>query len=271
MKAKARYRRPLRWLGDRSGQVEVETAVVMPMVIFLLLGLMQLGMLNQARLFTKYAAYRAVRTGAVRNADIDKMEAAAVAAALPILSRNRSGSEVLDKTHTPGLWLQKLNRPGYGGFLGGAGLGNRMTDVGMKYAEVTICGPLKGDVSGSTYSAEGTRYVPFDNPDLAGQPLKTKLRIELTINYRMVIPFADWVIFRMARGRNLIKELRLQSTQNLIDVPGGDQYGAAALAGVHILPIRAQYAMKLHSDVDFDNGDLPDENNCKAGGGADDS
>ena len=31
---------------------------------------------------------------------------------------------------------------------------------------------------------------------------------------------------------------------------------------------RAQYAMKLHSDVDLDKW-LPDTNACKAGGGAD--
>jgi hypothetical protein len=252
------------WPGGQSGQVEVETAVVMPAVIFLLLGLMQLGMLHQARLFTKYAAYRAVRAGVVKNADVDEMERSALAAALPILSRGFHGSEVLDKTHTPILWLQKLNRPGFGGMLGGAGLGNRMTDVFMKYVEVTICGPLQGDVS-KTYSAGGNQYMPFDDPSIANTE-QTKLRIELLLNYRLVIPFADWTIFRMARGRNITNELRL-GREKMFDMPSMDKYGMAAAAGVHILPMRAQYAMKMHSDVE--KGKLPTNNECKAGGGAD--
>ncbi len=266
MNPRAGFRRALGRLGDRSGQVEVETAIVMPAVIFLLLGLLQLGMLHQARLFTKYAAYRAVRTGAVRNADVDKMEAAAVAAALPILSRSRGGSEVLDKTHTPTLWRNKLIQSGFGGGMAGMGFSNIMTDAPpMPYARVIICGPLQGDVNDTTYEVEGIRYVPFDDPNLAGRPLDTKLRIELLINYRMVIPFADWVIFRMAFGQDLVKELRLQSRENLIgSVPL--EYAAAEAQGVHALPIRAQYAMKLHSDVRLE--DLPTENNCKAGGGS---
>ena len=142
--------------------------MVMPAVIFLLLGLMQLGMLHQARLITEYAAYRAVRAGVVRNANVQDMETAALAAALPILSRSAGDSEVLDQTDTPGDWWDKWNRQGFGSFLGGIGLGNRMTDVGMQYTEVTICGPLQSDVSGETYSAGGEDFVPFDDPEVAG-------------------------------------------------------------------------------------------------------
>lgn len=257
-------------LSGQSGQVEVETAIVMPAVIFLLLGLMQLGMLHQARLITEYAAYRAVRAGVVRNANVQDMETAALAAALPILSRSAGDSEVLDRTDTPADWWDKWNRQGFGSFLGGIGLGNRMTDVFMKYTEVTICGPLKEDVDDDayTYEVEGNKYVPFDDPAVAGKPLLTKLRIELKVNYRLVIPFADWVIYRMSRGRNLVKELRLQSHQDLFDMPDMDGQGVAAMLGVHTIPIRAQYSMKMHSDILLN--DLPSQNNCYAGGGADD-
>jgi len=255
-------------LGGCSGQVEVETAIVMPAVVFLLLGLTQLGMLHQARLMTEYAAYRAVRTGAVKNANVEEMEQAAVAAALPILSRNGSGDyEVLDATDTPSAWRNKLMKPGFGA--GGLGFGNRMMDVMMvKYAEVSICNPLKGDLSGSTYRVDGDDFVPFDDPAVAQDPDKTRLVIELTLNYRLVIPFADWVIYRMARGRNMVEELRLGKNGMMPDIPNMDKYGMAHQMGVSILPIRAQYSMKMHSDILLDT--LPDENACIGGGGADD-
>ncbi len=249
-----------RWMTGRSGQVEVETAIVMPAVVFVILGLIQLGMLNQARLIAEYAAYRAVRSGVVKNANIDDMEMAALAASLPVLSRARSGSEVLDKTETPSNWLKKWLKLGFG-----LGITNRMTDVFMKYTEVKICNPLKGDIT-EKYSVGGKQFMPFDDPVLAGNKDKTKLVIELTMNYRLVIPFADWVFWRMARGRNLIRELRLQKKQNIVDIGKFDKYRLAAEMGVYILPIRAQYSMKMQSDVALDT--FPTDNECVAGGGA---
>ncbi len=239
---------------NQSGQVEVETAVVLPVAVFLLLGLIQLGLLHQARIMAEYAAYRAARVGAVYNMDMDKMEAAAVAAMLPILSYDNGGAEVLSRTDTAPNWARKYLRPGF--------KTNRMLDIqGMKYAEIIVCGPLKKDVQSLTYTAEGKQYVPFDNPEVAGgSGDKTKLRVELTLNYRLIIPFADWVIFRMWKGREITEELHL-------DMGGRgpnfsfDKYDMAAMTGVHIIPIRAQYAMKLHSDVPIDR--FPTGNNCR--------
>src|SRR5688572_13227446 len=68
------------------GQAAVETAIVMPLFVFTLLGLLQLGLLHQARLLTKYAAYKAVRSGSINRAKVDVMENAAIAVMLPMLS-----------------------------------------------------------------------------------------------------------------------------------------------------------------------------------------
>jgi len=240
--------------GNQSGQVEVETAVVLPVAVFLLLGLIQLGLLHQARIIAEYAAYRAARIGAVYNMDTGKMEAAAVAAMLPILSYDNGGAEVLARTDTASNWARKYMKPGF--------RMNRMLDMPMfKYAEIVICGPLKKDVQSLTYTAEGKQYVPFDNPEVAGgSGAKTKLRVQLTLNYRLIIPFADWVIYRMWKGREITEDLHL-------DMGGRgpsfsfDRYDMAAMAGVHIIPIRAQYAMKLHSDVPIDR--FPGSNSCE--------
>jgi len=237
----------------QSGQVEVETAVVLPVAVFLLLGLIQLGLLHQARIIAEYAAYRAARAGALYNMDKDKMEATAVGALLPILSYDKSGAELLSRTDSASRWAQKYIKPRF--------KFNRMTDVpSMKYAEIIICGPLKNDVSGLTYSADGGQYVPFDNPEVAGgSGKKTKLRVELVLNYRLIIPFADWVIYRMWKGKEISEDLHLDMGGRPPAV-SFDKYEMAAMSGVHIIPIVAQYSMKLHSDVPINS--FPNSNEC---------
>jgi hypothetical protein len=227
---------------SRLGQVEVETAIVLPMVVFLILGLVQLGLLHQARLITKYAAYRAVRTGSLHNADVEKMEAAAVAAALPILAHNSSGTDIIARTDTPESWAHKYRMDCF--------KNNLMTDsINAKYAEVNICGPTKFEVGRYDIRMQ----VPFDDPKFILDGVKSKLRIEVTLNYRMIIPFANWIIYNMWRGKRIAESLRLQSKSSGSGSSSSDDpnaiYDQAANEGVYIIPIRAHYSMPLHSDV----------------------
>ena len=62
----------------------------MPLFVFLLLGILQLGLITHARVLAKYAAYRAVRIGAMQHADRQAMEAAAILHLLPVMA-NRNG------------------------------------------------------------------------------------------------------------------------------------------------------------------------------------
>ena len=48
-----------------SGQAMVETAIIIPLFIFILLGILQMGLIYQAKVLLKYAAYRAARTGPI--------------------------------------------------------------------------------------------------------------------------------------------------------------------------------------------------------------
>ena len=56
-----------------------------------------------------------------------------------------------------------------------------------------------------------------------------------------------------------VEELRLGEGEHSGGY-GGDKYDQAAQQGIHIIPLRVQYAMKLHSDVKFD--DFPTQNDC---------
>jgi len=71
----------------QSGQAAVESALVLPLMVFLGLGLIQLTMMQQAKLMTEYAAFSAARTGIVWNGNNERMHDAAIVALLPTMGR----------------------------------------------------------------------------------------------------------------------------------------------------------------------------------------
>ena len=68
---------------DARGQALVESAIIMPLMTFLILGIIQLVMMQHARVMTEYAAFNAARAGIVWNADKIIMENAAIISLLP--------------------------------------------------------------------------------------------------------------------------------------------------------------------------------------------
>src|SRR5918998_1727054 len=71
--------------GRESGQVAVEAALIMPLMVFMALGLIQLTMIQHAKLMTEYAAYQAARAGIVWNGNNERMHDAAIIALLPTI------------------------------------------------------------------------------------------------------------------------------------------------------------------------------------------
>lgn len=70
-----------------AGQAAIETALVLPLMVFVGLGLLQLTLMQQAKLMTEYAAYCAARAGIVWNGNAERMHDAALVALLPTLGR----------------------------------------------------------------------------------------------------------------------------------------------------------------------------------------
>src|SRR5688572_28898340 len=66
-----------------SGQVAVEAALIMPLMVFMTLGIIQLTMIQHAKIMTEYAAYQAARAGIVWNGNNERMHDAAFVALLP--------------------------------------------------------------------------------------------------------------------------------------------------------------------------------------------
>ncbi|WZX20713.1 pilus assembly protein [Myxococcus stipitatus] len=248
----------------QSGQAAVETAVVLPLFVFLILGVLQLGLMHQARLLTKYAAYKAVRTGSLRSASVSEMEHAAVAVMLPMLGKRSSGAGSIEYVRSVGSgqefatkWNELKN--------------NQMAETDLKNVEVTICGPTQEDVG------SGGGELDFDDPSVATsgdwrQSMRTKLRVQVTFNYRLVIPFADWVIYQAARGREIGMHLRMGKVKAAEQAKvskrkfgsknkGENPYESAASRGIYIAPIRATYTMRMQSNLVADD-DIPARNEC---------
>jgi hypothetical protein len=241
------------------GQAAVESAIVLPLFVFLILGILQLGLMHQARLLTKYAAYKAVRVGALNNARKAKMEDAALATLLPLMSHTMGGIEsitpIKNANDFQSKWQEYKQQDN-----------NLMPESqSMKFVEVTICGPTTAQVANANFQDE----IDFDDP--ASAPMVetnastdwersqvTKLRVQVTLNYRMPIPFANWVIWYISRGQAIMSQLRMGKS-GLNQLPN-DEYTNLANQQLYVSPIRANYTMRMQSNLYV--GELPDANLC---------
>lgn len=244
--------------GTQSGQAAVESAIVLPLFVFLILGTLQLGLMHQARLMTKYAAYRAVRAGAMHHARVRPMERAALAVLLPLVSRDSGhGGEHIQPVDGAERFLAKWR--------GWPEVRDNRMKGNLSLVEVTICGPLDGDMP------PGVDQVDFDDPRWAAssdwrESTRTKLRVQVTFNYRMPIPFADRVIYSISRHRMVPGVLRMEHPRRGPEAPSrqesGGAYDALASSGVYVMPIRANYVLRMQSSLFPIHTPLPKKNEC---------
>jgi hypothetical protein len=162
----------MQWPNQRdSGQAAVETALTMPLVVFLLLGGLQLFMILQARIMAQYAAYKAVRAGSLMHGSCEAMTHTALAALMPTITRTDSATDLADA-----FFKRRKNRyadgvPAHTG----------------QIVEIWRESPNPAAILASV--AEDNR---FDQP-----PLLHHLDVRMIYWYRLKIPFADWVMSRM--------------------------------------------------------------------------
>lgn len=258
-----------------SGQAVVETAIVMPLFVFVLLGLFQLSLMHQARLMTKYAAYKAARAGSLSNAKHSRMEMAALAVLLPMVSHQRtvvSGSqraEAVFQTRDTGEFLQAFTR------LGTVQRNIMFDGFGLNYVEVRICSPTK-----QLLGNNGGQEVSFDDVNTNGYTGltwegfdRTRLAVQVTFNYRMPIPFANMMLWWIARGQEQATLMQVTRTgftqsqhgQGSVKDAGATYELLARTQGLYVLPIRAEWSMRMQSDF-FPNSsgyELPQDNECQ--------
>ena len=255
-----------------SGQAAVETAIVMPLFVFIILSLIQLSLMHQARFLTKYAAYKAARAGSVDRAKKETMEGAAIAVMLPMTVKESplfSGSGGTQ----PQYGVYKIESAQ--NFVDGwkevsQSRGNKM--LGFPLVELTVCHPLSSDLDPNK---------DFDDPATNGTGdwrkfENTKLSVQVTTYLNLIIPFANAFLWWASIGKlqseqraDTMKMMRMyhDGTKNK-DYRKSFKQGYTlqdleqlANQGTYVMPVRASFGLRMHSNLD-ENANLPSENKC---------
>jgi hypothetical protein len=259
----------------QRGQATVEQAIIMPMMVFLVLGILQLGTMQQARLMTEYAAYRAARAGIVNGGDCTIMRNAATIALLPTFEdRVDDVGRAIAASY---LYLSNVNTE-----TGKATQGPkaRYIPVGLERVRVEVVNPRRGQLSTlfSSYGIKG-RELDWDdvrNPTVVEANL---LSVKVTNFYELRIPFANLLIHSWYVGYSQldkvtggvlfaspqIKATKMPATQMLegqaltlgkTDQEKSDFKKIAALAamGRYVMPMRATYSMRMQSNLLYQSG-----------------
>ena len=166
-----------------EGQVIVEQALVMPMMVFLVLGIVQLAMIQQARIATEVAAYGAARSGIVYDGDPRMMRRAAFLSLLPTFGR-ADGMKAL----TPTLALAAATQLG-ADLASLLGL-SMLTDVSMVQVEILDHPEVDRLAVMRRQKHLNGRQIDFDDyrePEAEANQLTVHVRYY----YEMRIPFAN--------------------------------------------------------------------------------
>lgn len=262
-----------------SGQVAVEAALVMPLFVFLILGILQLGLIAQARVMAKYAAYRAARVGAMNNADPKAIEAAAIFHLLPVLVDSK---DLIQPTSTSDDVVKKFSNH--------MAADNKLPG-GAQLVKAVICSPLKGDLDGGgtkpmpdgasgqqARGGQGTNAeVDFDDPANQSFPAayvkdagavrrfkRLRLAVQVQLLYRMPIPFANWVIVNSYLGVNLPSVLMMPGKGVTERAKKGQVEDVinAAKDKAYVLPINVSYSMRMQSNLFLGRFKPPEKNEC---------
>ncbi len=241
-----------------SGQAAVESAIVLPLVVFLILGTMQLFMMLQARIMAEYGAYRATRAGSINHGNCDAMNHAAIASVLPTFTRTNDLDSLVAAFD-----VRKDNRFGPTTLSNGKDISNEAVVWIFREA------PLAADVG-------DPEDLNFDSAFGRG-PMRLETRVVLWFPLR--IPFADWVITRMMlahygmKGYNssdgIINPL---SPAQLADWPSSlgytpppaemsayaharvvEKFQELAEAGKYLFPIQATHTMRMMTPAKLAN------------------
>ena len=239
-----------------SGQAAVESALTLPMVVFLILGTLQLFMLMQAKVMAQYAVFQANRVGSVMNGRCDAMTHAALLALVPTI---RS-------------------------FMGPALPGSPGQKLGAAFRDVK-----DNNYAYLGWAADDVVWIVRERPRFPGDdPVKAQREFDRLLNassdnpvhleLRMIfwaplrIPFADWVFSRMMLASLGLRDYTAQNpllvTQTAnwtvgatrrLQAPIAAEYSRRIAAKHYVFPIEVTSTMRMMSPVIFSEFAAP---NC---------
>ncbi len=199
--------------------------IVLSILLFLVLGGVQIMMVAHGRVMTEYAAYCAARAGIVHNGDWNVMRNAALMASLPVYQRTdtpdrfvvawakvKAAAEITEAVDTGTATLERL-----AGDLLGIELSGLAQDVSL--VEVRVTSPSakafersrqwqaerrddalssRGDAQGPLAYPDDSREIDFDDPALmAALGEDARLGVEVRVLYPLRIPIVSKIIFEL--------------------------------------------------------------------------
>ncbi len=175
---------------NAKGQALVESAFVIPFMVFLILGIIQLTLMQQAKLMTKYAAFCAARAGIVFNGDVDKMKRAAFIALIPTFGRADDISHIAQTAAQMAI-INAVT----------SAFGLPMVDVEIKN------GPEDSDFS--NYGSHlGGKQIDFDDIR-PGVRDKNILSVKVRYFYELKIPFVNFILVDIWIVHRILKDVQI--------------------------------------------------------------
>jgi len=250
-----------------SGQAAVEAALIVPMMVFMVLGIIQLSMMHHARLMTEYAAYRAARAGIVNHGHCTMMRNSAFVALLPTLGPPQTVNLVGAKGRTDTLLNALLLYKSY--TMPGA-TANQSYMPGLPITKVEVLNPKKSQLTQlfNTYGSHLDRKeIDFDDIRDDRVVEGNLLSVRVTYFYNMRIPFANKLIHGWYLGLEHLGDLKgvqfeNQKAYGVVNettylrgrgaARGGDFARMATLAtarGLYVVPLVATYSMRMQSNL----------------------
>ncbi|WP_224243837.1 TadE/TadG family type IV pilus assembly protein [Hyalangium gracile] len=233
-----------------SGQAAVESALTLPLTLFLILGTLQLFMMLQGRVMAEYAAFEAARAGSRHHGDCKHMAHAALAGLLPsivpYLGNGTPGSTPEEKLAMA--WRQRV------------GSTENPDPRYLPGVDGTHDGPVFWLVREQPLSAD----VPhpedfrFDAPFQEGGGMR--LEVRLIYWFPLKIPFADWVMSHMFlaslglrdfNGANPLMLARRQAgwkagkSPRSLDDGIREELVSRLAARQYVFPIQATHGMRM--------------------------
>jgi hypothetical protein len=221
----------------QRGQVLVETAIVLSILVFVILGALQVVLIGHGRIMTEYAAYNAARAGIVHNANWNVMRNAAMISTLPLYRRTdtamqllrtwaeiKAAAEITEAIDTGTGTLERL-----GGDLLGINISGAAQDVSL--IEVRVTSPDRDafrdaqswmrsqeseatsvDADGKLKYPAGYNEIDFDDVMLLkDHPEVGRLAVEVRVLYPLKIPLANKLIFELWLAQLLLNAREIRS------------------------------------------------------------
>ncbi len=230
-----------------SGQAAVETALTFPMLLFAMLGILQLTLSQHARILSEYAAFKAARAGSIYRADCGRMKNAALTALAPSMSYTMvsqsadavyAGAQVAPGVNMVRLYLETQSK--------------------IKFNRSSRMTPLVW----VDYKLENFANRDFDLQLTGGEDVE-RIRVKLAYFFQYRIPFANWIMVRYWLATNrafnwgqsdgsdstmMVVKARNPGARANVDRELVNQAFMNMYMGIYTAPIVATWEMRMMSD-----------------------